>query len=117
MIKDRGLDALINDCLVDPVLTMGAVFVGYLCALLAYLYLQLTNPVYNRDGSFTAVVMAFSFLIGLQIANVFLVPIKSGIATIFTAMAHNPDVMITDHPELYQRMVNVYPHVQQMIHA
>jgi hypothetical protein len=117
MMKDRGIDALVNDLLVDPVLTMGAVFVGYLCALLAYLYLQFTNPLYNRDGSFTPVVMAFSFLVGLQIANVFLVPIKSGIATIFTGMAHDPDIMIRDHPELYQRMVNVYPRVQQMIHA
>lgn len=116
-MKDRGIDALVNDLLVDPVLTMGAVFVGYLCALLAYLYLQFTNPLYNRGDSFTPIVMAFSFLVGLQIANVFLVPIKSGIATIFTGMAHNPDIMIRDHPELYQRMVNVYPRVQQMIHA
>lgn len=78
MMKDRGFDALIADCLVDPVLTAGAVFVGYLCALLSYLYLQFTDPAYNRGGGFTPVVMAFSFLIGLQVANVFLVPIKSG---------------------------------------
>jgi hypothetical protein len=30
MIKDRGIDALINDCLIGPVLTMGSVFVSYL---------------------------------------------------------------------------------------
>lgn len=71
---------------IDPVLTAGAVFVGYTCALLAWLYLEFTNPLYNEGGRFTVVVVAFAFLTGLQIANIFLVPIKSGIATIFTSM-------------------------------
>ncbi|KAL7275220.1 pH nine-sensitive protein 1 [Rhizina undulata] len=117
MMKDRGLDALVNDCLVDPVLTMGAVFVGYLCAFLAYLYLQFTNPAYNSTGGFTPVVMAFSFLIGLQVCNVFMVPLKSGVATIFTSMAHSPEVMIRDFPELYQRIVLVYPNIAIAVHA
>lgn len=69
---------------------MGAVSVGYLCALLAYLYLAITNPPYNEGERFTAVVMAFSFLVGLQTANIFLVPLKSGIATIFTSMVRSP---------------------------
>ena len=69
---------------------MGAAFVGYLCALLAYLYLAITDPSYNKDGKFTAVAMAFSFLVGLQTANIFLVPVKSGVATIFTSMVHSP---------------------------
>ncbi|KAG4219911.1 hypothetical protein PC116_g31610 [Phytophthora cactorum] len=39
MIKQRGIDALINECLIGPVLSMGATFVGYATSLLAYLYL------------------------------------------------------------------------------
>ncbi|KAI5776685.1 plasma-membrane choline transporter-domain-containing protein [Geopyxis carbonaria] len=117
MMKDRGMDALVNDCLVDPVLTAGSTAVGYLCALLAYLYLLFTDPVYNRDGSFTVVVVAFAFLVGLQMANVFLVPIKSGVSTIFTSMAHSPEVLMRDHPELYRQILAVYPHVQTMIQA
>jgi hypothetical protein len=39
MIKQRGIDALINECLLGPVFSMGATCVGYLCALLAHLYL------------------------------------------------------------------------------
>lgn len=39
MIKDRGIDALVNECLIGPVLSMGATFVGYATSLLAYLYL------------------------------------------------------------------------------
>lgn len=78
MIKDRGWDALIQDCLVDPVLSSGSVFVGYLAALLSYLYLQFTDPVYNKNGGYTVIIMAFSFLIGLQVSSIFLTPLGSG---------------------------------------
>ncbi|CAF3471631.1 PNS1 protein [Fusarium graminearum PH-1] len=115
MIKDRGIDALINDCLIGPVLSFGALFIAYACALLAYLYLYFTDPAYNSDGQYTAVVMAFSFLIGFQIANVFTTPISSGIETIFVAAGWDPQVMWRDHPELYNEMVRVYPKVQQVI--
>ncbi|KAI0127582.1 plasma-membrane choline transporter-domain-containing protein [Xylariales sp. AK1849] len=117
MIKQRGIDALINECLIGPVLSMGATFVGYACALLAYLYLLFTAPAYNSDGSYTPVVVAFAFLIGLQICNIFTTPISSGIDTIFVATAWDPAVLMREHPELYQEMVRVYPHVQQAIHA
>jgi hypothetical protein len=69
MIKDRGIDALVNECLIGPVLSMGATFVGYSCALLAYLYLIFTSPGYNSDGSYTPVVVAFAFVMGLQICK------------------------------------------------
>ncbi|KAL2061608.1 hypothetical protein VTL71DRAFT_6985 [Oculimacula yallundae] len=117
MMKDRGIDALVNECLINPVLTMGAVFVAYLCSFLAYLYLSFTKPDYNEGNAFTAVVMAFAFLIGLQIANIFLVPIKSGVSTLFVAMAFDPEVLINEYPDLWQRMIHVYPHVQQAVHV
>ncbi|KAK9777588.1 putative Protein PNS1 [Seiridium cardinale] len=117
MIKQRGIDALVNECLIGPVLSMGATFVGYACALMAYLYLVFTKPAYNSDGSFTPVVVAFAFLIGLQICNIFTTPISSGIDTIFVATAWEPEVLMREHPELYQEMVKVYPNVQQAIHA
>lgn len=116
-MKDRGIDALVNECLIGPVLTMGATFVAYACALLAYLYLVFTAPAYNAGGDFTAVVVAFAFLIGLQIANIFTQPLLSGVETIFVAMAFDPEVLMREHPDLYQRMIAVYPHVQQAIHA
>ena len=117
MIKDRGIDALVNECLVGPVLTMGSTFIGYACALLAYLYIIFTAPEYNREGGFTPVVVAFAFLVGLQIANIFTTPLGSGMDTIFVAMAWDPEVLMREHPDLYQEMIRVYPHVQQAIHA
>ncbi|KAJ5577677.1 uncharacterized protein N7459_006641 [Penicillium hispanicum] len=117
MVRDRGIDALVQDCLIGPVLTMGSVFVSYVCALLAYLYLQFTKPAYNADGDFTAVIMAFAFVIGLQVCQVFMTPVGSGVETIFVAMAWDPQVMINDHPDIYYKLVQLYPRVQQAIHA
>lgn len=117
LIKDRGIDALVNECLIGPVLTMGATFIGYACALLAYLYLIFTAPAYNANGAYTPVVTAFAFLIGLQICNIFTTPLSSGIDTVFVAAAFDPEAMIREHPELYAKLIAVYPHVQQAIHA
>ena len=96
---------------------MGATFVAYACSLLAYLYLDFTKPAYNSSDQFTPVIIAFAFLIGLQIANIFTTPLSSGIDTIFVAMAWDPEVMMREHPDLYQRIVTVYPRIQEAIHA
>ncbi|KAI5925658.1 plasma-membrane choline transporter-domain-containing protein [Camillea tinctor] len=117
MIKQRGIDALINECLIGPVLGFGGTFVGYACALLSYLYVLFTRPAYNSDGGYTPIIVAFAFLIGLQICNIFTSPINSGIDTIFVATAWEPQVLMQNHPELYQAMVQVYPQVQEAIHA
>ncbi|KEY72499.1 hypothetical protein S7711_05172 [Stachybotrys chartarum IBT 7711] len=124
MIKSRGLDALINECLIGPVLSFGALFIGVACCLISYLFLQARVFSRGNSGDFdddfgnsgaTPVVMAFSFLIGFQIANVFTTPLSSGVDTIFVAMGWDPQVMYQDHPELYQNMVRVYPKVQQTL--
>lgn len=117
MIKDRGIDALINECLIGPVFSFGALFVAFATALLSFLYLEFTKPSYNSNGSFTVVITAFAFLIGLQICNIFTTPLSSGVDTIFVAMAWDPEVMIRDHPDLYHQMVQVYPRVAEAIHA
>jgi hypothetical protein len=119
MIKDRGIDALINECLINPVLGFGSLFVAYACAFTAYIYMVLR---FSREGTdnfnnTTAGVTAFAFVIGLQICSIFTVPISSGFETIFVAAAWDPEVMIRDHPDLYQRMITTYPRVQEAIHA
>lgn len=81
---------------------MGAMFVAYACALMAYVYLRYTDPGYNSNGGFTPVVVAYAFLIGLQIVNCFTTPLSSGIDTIFVAMAWDPQALQREHGELYE---------------
>ncbi|CAK7263521.1 pH nine-sensitive protein 1 [Sporothrix epigloea] len=115
MIKNRGIDALVNQCLIGPVFSMGATFVAYATSLSAYIFLRVTKPAYNSDGSYTPVILAYAFLVGLQICHVFTTPISSGVDTIFVAMGWDPRVMSERHGDLYHRMVEVYPRVQQAI--
>ncbi|GAO19154.1 uncharacterized protein UV8b_03415 [Ustilaginoidea virens] len=115
MIKDRGISALINECLIGPVLSFGSIFVGFATALFAYLYLIFTHPAYNKDGGFTPVIVAFAFLMGFQICLIFTTPISSGIDTIFVAAGWDPQVMVQEHRQLYDEMVRLYPQVQQAI--
>ncbi|KAI5302718.1 putative choline transporter, neither null mutation nor overexpression affects choline transport [Ascosphaera pollenicola] len=109
MLNDRGFDAVANDCLVGPVISMGAIFVAYICTLLSYLYLQFTKPDYNRDGTFTPLVMAFAFVIGMQVCQIFMTPISSGVDTLFVGMAWDPQVMLYEHPEIAAELAEVYP--------
>lgn len=44
-------------------------------------------------------------------------PLSSGIDTIFVAAAWDPEVLMREHSELYHKMVQVYPQVQQSIHS
>jgi len=121
MIKDRGMEALINDCLIGPVFTFGATFVAYSCALLAYCYVRFTDKADSSKtdhlSPYLPLIVAFSFLIGLQVCNIFTTPLSSGIDTLFVAMAWDPEVMMRDHPDLYLRLVAAYPQVQEAIHA
>jgi Plasma-membrane choline transporter len=83
--------------------------------LLAYLYLYFTDPPYNSDGQYTPFVLAFSFLIGFQIAQIVTTPLSSGIDTLFVACGWDPQVLYREHPELYAEMAKVYPKVQHVI--
>jgi len=48
---------------------MGSVFIAYICAFLCYLYLKYTAPAYNASGGFYPPVIAFGFLVGLQMVS------------------------------------------------
>jgi hypothetical protein len=40
------------------------------------------------------------------------VPIKSGVATLFVAMAEDPQALAQNFPEIYQVIVSTYPQIQ-----
>ena len=52
LIRFKGMDALINDMFINTALNLYSLFVAYLVALLAYLYLKFTKPEYNSGGAF-----------------------------------------------------------------
>ncbi len=115
LMKQKGIDAMVNDCLINSVLGMGGLFVSYVSALFAYLYLHYTNPSYNSSGNYYAPVIAFTFLISLQITNITTVPIQSGVGTFFVALARDPEVFRLSYPERFEEIMEAYPNVRDRL--
>ncbi|TYJ52097.1 protein PNS1 [Cryptococcus floricola] len=113
LLKDRGIDALVNDSLVGTALMWGAYINGFLCGVLGYLYLKFTNPSYNSDGQYSAPVILFSFLIGLTESNAISAAIDAGVSTIFVGLGEDPMVLAERSPGLFEMIRQAYPRVLQ----
>ncbi|KAK0225683.1 plasma-membrane choline transporter-domain-containing protein [Armillaria fumosa] len=117
LFKDRGIDALVNDSLVGMTLTWGAYAVGLLSTLFSYLYIRITAPSYNTDGQYTAPILLFSFLIGVQCSLTLSSVIEAGVSTIFVGLGEDPQVLAIRAPELFGLIASTYPHVTRGIPA
>ncbi|KAM9940240.1 hypothetical protein OXX80_000295 [Metschnikowia pulcherrima] len=115
LIRFKGMDALINDCFVNTSIQLYSLFVAYVAALFAYLYLKFTKPEYNSDGGYYAPVMAFTFLIAGQITRVSLTVIESGISTFFVALARDPEVFQMTNRDRFDEIFRNYPQVLEKI--
>ncbi|WVO22325.1 protein PNS1 [Cryptococcus decagattii] len=113
LLKDRGIDALVNDSLVGTALMWGAYINGFLCAVLGYLYLRFTHPAYNSNGQYSAPVILFSFLIGLNESFTIGSAIDAGVSTIFVGLGEDPMVLAERSPGLFEMIRQVYPRVIQ----
>lgn len=111
LMRQKGMDALANECLVGTALGFYALFNGYITALFSYLYLRFTKPEYNSSGGFYVPIIAFSFLIAIQISNVVTQPLKSGTSTFFISLARDPEIYRQCFPDRFQTIANTYPHV------
>ncbi|RIB23701.1 plasma-membrane choline transporter-domain-containing protein [Gigaspora rosea] len=118
LIKDRGVEAIINDDLIGNVLTMGSLLIGVLCGLLGFLYINfLLKPLLN-DQSNTNLIVIFviiCFAIGFMMCVVITDSISSGVSTTFVALAEDPDALRRTKPALFERIRQQWPRVVQGI--
>ncbi|KAK6461977.1 plasma-membrane choline transporter-domain-containing protein [Scheffersomyces coipomensis] len=115
LLRYKGMDVLVNDCFINTSLNLYALFVGYLTALLAYLYLRFTSPAYNSDGNYYAPVIAFAFLIAGQITRVSLTVIESGTSSFFVALAKDPEIFQMTNRDKFDAIFRDYPQVLQKL--
>jgi len=111
LIKDRGIDALINDSLVSMVLTWGAYTIGLLSSFFVFLYLRLTSPSFNGHGQYTVPLVLFAFLIGVVCSLTMSSAIEAGVSTIFVGLGEDPQVLAIRAPELFRMIADAYPDV------
>ncbi|KAF9192182.1 putative choline transporter, neither null mutation nor overexpression affects choline transport [Haplosporangium sp. Z 767] len=113
ILKDRGVDQIINDNLIGNVWGMAAIVSGILSGLSSYLYLRFADPVFNRSGEFTTVLVLMGFVMGLQICFTVGTVIDSGVVTTFVCLAEDPAALARTKPELFERIRQTYPEVVQ----
>ncbi|SPO19668.1 probable Protein PNS1 [Ustilago trichophora] len=113
LLADRGIDAIINDSLVNIVFNCGAFVIGLLTALFAFIYEQKTNPQYlQNDSGYYSIVLLVAFGLGFNIAmSVGSGSIASGVSTYFVALAEDPYTLQGKNPELFEMIRQQYPRV------
>ncbi|KAG2181360.1 hypothetical protein INT43_008943 [Umbelopsis isabellina] len=115
LIKDRGVEALINDNLINNVLFMGGLLVGVITSLFGFIYLAVAQPAFNSGGQVTPVIVMMCFIIGLSMFSSIATVISSGVATTFVCLAEDPDALRRTKPELWERIRQTWPRVVQSI--
>jgi hypothetical protein len=121
IVKDRGLDAVLNDIIISTVWGIGAFFGAFVAAVGCQYYLMMTL---GGEGASNVkahsleiwVVSFLVFFLGLQIIFTAGAIIHSGVATIFIALAEDPIALANNKPEFFARIQAAYPDMVQSVH-
>lgn len=113
LVKSKGIDALINDSLINNVWVFGSYAIGLGCGIFAYAYLSLSNPTYvQNDSGYFSVIILFAVVFGLQIALALgSGSIGTGCTTMFVCLAEDPGVVAQKDPQLFEALRQAYPQV------
>ena len=113
LVKQKGIDALINDSLINNVWVFGSYAIGLGCGIFAYAYLSISDPEYvQNDSSYFSVIIFFAIGLGLNIAlSLGSGSIGTGCTTMFVCLAEDPAVIAQKDPELFEALRQAYPQV------
>lgn len=117
LMKDRGIDALAQDSLVNIVWSFGSIVVGVITGLFAFIYTKQTNPQYAQsESSYISVILFYAIGLGIQIClTLGEGSVGAGTATLFVAIAEDPQVLAQKEPELFDLLRQAYPRVVQAV--
>ncbi|KAF8985046.1 putative choline transporter, neither null mutation nor overexpression affects choline transport [Entomortierella lignicola] len=125
LIKDRGIEAIINDNLTSNVLGMGSLSVAFLSGLYGYIFIKVVQPNFYQKEDETRVIFAVvlvEFILGAVMMSVPNGVIDSGVTTTFVALAEDPQTLYNTKRDLYNAIAQDYPEVtrnvrgQQVVH-
>ncbi|KDN47140.1 DUF580-domain-containing protein [Tilletiaria anomala UBC 951] len=113
LLRNKGIDALINDSLVNIVYMIGAYIIATLTALFAYVYLRQTNPSYVQEqGNYFSVILLYAFGLGINIALALgQGSIGSGVSVLFVGLGEDPQLLAHRDPQLFEAIRQAYPDV------
>ncbi|KAG7701372.1 hypothetical protein KL930_000175 [Ogataea haglerorum] len=122
LVEQRGLSALINDCLINTALGLYSLLVAYACGLVSAVFLFTVQPAWaqNTDGVVDVnveVVMTvlFASAFGFFVASVATSVVHSGAVTFFIMLAKDPEVYKATHPDEFAQVLAAYPDVERKL--
>lgn len=114
IIKERGLDMVLNDIIISTVWGISAFFGALVAAVggQTYLSMALGGDSSNRmkgHGLEVWVVTGLIFMLGMQVIFTTGAVVQSGVSTIFIALAEDPEILARTRPEFFAKMQEAYP--------
>lgn len=117
LCKSRGVDAIINDSLVDNVLFMGTMVAALICAVACYFFAQSQNMITVIPSDDTVLtgykflMATIGLLIGVVIFSITNSVIDSGTIATFVCLAEDPAALARTKPQLFEEIRQRYPQV------
>jgi hypothetical protein len=113
MVKESGIDAIINDNLVGTVLGMGCLAVGAVAGTvtygIGYGFLRGVSVDTSVAWGYLVAIAIAAFFLGFLMMSVVTMVVESGTQTVFVCLAENPSALARSKPELYEKFKQVYP--------
>ncbi|KAI9594088.1 plasma-membrane choline transporter-domain-containing protein [Syncephalis fuscata] len=117
MIKNRGVEAIINDNLIGNVLGIGSLLIGVITGTIGYLYLLAKKDDFiARNSTYVIIAVIACFLIGIAMMSLVCGVIDSGVVSTFVALAEDPMALARTKPELFERIRQTWPDVVVGMH-
>jgi len=106
LLKERGVDAIVNNVLTGKVMGMMIFISAIICGLCGGIWGYYDNDL--KDTYLFILTGIFGFLIGMVLVGQVLFVIDSGITTIFVCFAEEPQALNSTKPALYQLFRETY---------
>jgi len=105
LMKEKGIDAIVNDSIIGSLLSFSCLIGGLLSAGFGFLICYLFSP---SSLLFPIIAAVIGLFMGFFIMSIVLQVIDSGVVTIFVCFSLEPRALNANAPELYNKLRETY---------
>lgn len=115
LIKDRGVDAIVNDSLIGNVLGIGSFVISIVAATIGFIVLLIVKRTGSSAGQTVSsefiLSFAIMFILAMATVSVIMQVVDSANSAFFVCLAEDPQALQQYNPALYNKICERYPQV------
>ncbi|PVU85845.1 hypothetical protein BB561_006892, partial [Smittium simulii] len=111
LVKQKRILFIINDSLVNSVISIASLGAGILCVMIGVLFTVLTNTLDYIEITDYLFTLIAGLVCGSYVFSSFTNIFASGVATTFVCLASDPDIIKKSEPDLYEYIMKKYPEI------